>query len=256
MGGLRARLQAMALTVQAKDSALQDLQRRLQATVVEVEHGRAREAALRRRAEIAEAAEEALASQMAEVEAEAYARIRHMNGMKKDAVQRAEDAWMVNREEPMRTRERIAELERRLEAEMAEAGGWERRYREVEAERGRAKAAAEALGRQLLKMGAESTRAPFTEQPIHSRHAKTAEPVADDQVTELRRRLAEAERALEAVHGKLEEAEEMSAGQQMMRVKGKGVDEAVVSMSLQELAGMVKLRLWSPSALTLCSSTS
>ncbi|KAI5082476.1 hypothetical protein GOP47_0002219 [Adiantum capillus-veneris] len=108
---------------------------------------------------------------------------------------------------------------------------------------------------QMLKMGAERTRAPFSEQSINLRHLKTAEPVADGQVGEKQRRLAEAERALEAVHAKLKEAEERSAGQQMMTVKGNGADEAVVSLSLQELGGMMKVRLWSPSALTLSSTS-
>ncbi|MCO5591968.1 hypothetical protein L7F22_045961 [Adiantum nelumboides] len=231
MEGLRERLQEMGLAVQAKDAALNDLQRRLQAALGDAEQARAQEAALRRRAEVAEAAEEALASQMAELEAEAYASITQCSKMQK---QGAEDAWMGKWEEPMAARQRIEELEGRLEAAMEEAGGWQRRYREAEAEVALSKwVAAEA-----------EARARKAEESMKASHVEMAGPVADGHVVVLQR---DVERTLEAVHAKLQEQAE---GKQTR----KGRDEALISMSLQELAGMAKLRLWSPSSLTVCST--
>ncbi|MCO5548131.1 hypothetical protein L7F22_001589 [Adiantum nelumboides] len=240
MEALKARLQAMALVVQAKDAALQDLQRRLQAALGDVEQARAKEAALRRRAEIAEAAEDALASQMAELEAEAYASITQSSKMKMNAPLRADDAWMGKWEEPMVASQRIEELERRLEAAMEEGGGWQRRYREAEAEAALSKrVAAEA-----------EARARKAEESMKASHAEIAGPVADGHVVVLQR---DFERTLEAVHAKLQEQAE-GKGKGKGKQTRKGRDEAVVSMSLQELAGMVKLRLWSPASLTVCST--
>ncbi|MCO5577237.1 hypothetical protein L7F22_031064 [Adiantum nelumboides] len=229
MEGLRERLQAMAL-------AVQDLQRRLQAALGDVEQARAQEATLRRRAELAEAAEEALASQMAELEAEAYASITQCSEMQKKAVQRSEDSLMGKWEEPMSAKQRIEELERRLEAAMEEAGGWKRRYSEAEAE--------VALSRRVAAEAEASARK--AEESMKASHVETAGPVADGHVADLQQ---DVERTLEAVHAKLQEQAE-GKGKQTR----KGRDEAVVSMSLQELAGMAKLRLWSPSSLTVCST--
>ncbi|KAI5082641.1 hypothetical protein GOP47_0002384 [Adiantum capillus-veneris] len=235
--GLRARLQAMAMALQKKDAALQDLQRRLQAALGEVEQGRAKEDALRRRAEIAEAAEEALASQMAQLEAEAYASITQSNRVQKDAVQVAKETWKGSGEEPMGARQRIEELERWLEAAREEAAGWERRYREVALPE-RAKAPIELCHVNPLADGDVVRR-------------------ADSHVAELQRRLAEVERELEAIHAKLQEAEQKVGGHTQQAVR-KGETEpseaVVVSMPLKEVAGMLKLRLWSAASLILSST--
>ncbi|MCO5577238.1 hypothetical protein L7F22_031065 [Adiantum nelumboides] len=236
MEGLRERLQAMALAVQAKDAALHDLQRRLQAALGDVEQARAQEATLRRRTEVAEAAEEAMASQMAELEAEAYASITQCSKIQKKAVQRSEDALMSKWEEPMAARQRIEELERRLEAAMEEAGGWKRRYREAKAE--------VALSRRVAAEAEASARK--VEESMKASRIESEGPVTDGHAADLQR---DVERTLEAVHAKLQEQAE-GKGKQTR----KGRDEAVVSMSLQELAGMAKMRLWSPSSLTVCST--
>ncbi|MCO5577234.1 hypothetical protein L7F22_031061 [Adiantum nelumboides] len=199
----------MTLTVQARDAAMQDLQRRLQAALGEVEQGKAREAALRRRAEVAEAAEEALVSQLAELEAEAYANITQSNNMQKDEGPSAEDAWMVSQEEAMGTRQRIAELERRLHAAMEEAGGWERRYREATT---------------------QSTAAAVPEQQLKTRHVKTRKPVAERQMADLQQRLAEAEEALAAAQSQLKRAVEQAAEERLKEVES----EAMLSLRLQE----------------------
>ncbi|MCO5591967.1 hypothetical protein L7F22_045960 [Adiantum nelumboides] len=221
---MRATPQAMTLTVQARDAAMQDLQRRLQAALGEVEQGKAREAALQRRAEVAEATEEALVSELAELEAEAYASITQSNKIQKDEGQSAEDAWMVSQEETMGARQRIAELERRLQAAMEEAGGWERRYREATT---------------------QCTAAAVPEQQIKQRRVKTGKPAAERQMADLQQRLAEAEQASAAAQSQLKRAVEQAAEEKFKEVES----EAILSLRLQELvAVVVKLRLMSPTS--------
>eukprot|EP00250_Pteridium_aquilinum_P018921 c24233_g1_i1 orf=42-1037(+) len=236
IGMLKARLQA-------KDAALEDLQRRLEAALQEAEKGRAQQAALQRRAEKAEQAEEALALQMAELEAEAFTRITESNKLLA-AYQQAADTsekkatGQLQPVTPSQLPNQVEELQSRLQAALEEAAAWAQRCKELEevVEQGRAREAAmkrqvekaeeaeEALASEIAELEAEAfTRLTENNKLIATlkRQAMVADyssleqichvetdRVARSQVVELQRRLIEAERELEAVHTKLRQLEE------------------------------------------------
>ncbi|KAH7422746.1 hypothetical protein KP509_12G023200 [Ceratopteris richardii] len=72
---MQTRVEAMALALQTKDDALQDLHNQLQVALAELERAKTREATWRRRAEVAEAGEEAFARQIGQLEADAFMKI-------------------------------------------------------------------------------------------------------------------------------------------------------------------------------------
>lgn len=273
MANMRARLQAMTWAAQAKDAALKDLQRRLKAALEEVEQGMARESALRRRAEKSEEAEEALASQMAEVEAEAFTRITETNKLL---------AAVTSQVEPMRTSQlsvQVGELQMRLQAALEEGAAWARQcdVLQKEAEQVRVREAAlqrraeiaeeaeEALASQMAELEAEAfTRITESSKLLTGRKGEERNWVHEEreasEVAELERRVAGAEEALEVAHAKLRQAEEKNCslelrlaqlaqeGEKVVTVKRKQGEETLLSLSLQDLAGFVTL--WNPVLIT------
>ncbi|KAH7422754.1 hypothetical protein KP509_12G023700 [Ceratopteris richardii] len=135
----------MSLMAQAKDMALQDLNRQLQRVMKELEEGREREARLLRRAEIAEAGEEALASQIWHLEGEAHSRIREVEEASRRRVEELEmKLKMVETDACTRCRVLEAQLEetkameaalsKRLQAAMHAEEALASRVAELEAE--------------------------------------------------------------------------------------------------------------------------
>lgn len=219
---MSARLRAMTWASQAKDAAMAELEGRLRAALeegnaaaarsraleAEVREGREREAALKRRAERAEEAEERLAMQMGELEVEAFERITEGDRL-------------------------VASLNQQQQLEEA-----------LSADRTASSPAATIthLSRQLAET---EGRLADAELALQAARAQLDQP----------KMLSDSRQQRVAMESPLK-ANKLTKPQETMRTNpGDGVpadaDKTLISLPLEDLAGIVKLKLWNPSSLTL-----